>query len=84
MSTGLNPLRERALQARSLERVARLVGAQVEDWAGSSWIVRSASGATEIVDALPMVWQALERLGCPRIDPLAAAVIERIEGRNAP
>lgn len=74
----LNPLRERALQVRSLDRVARLVGAGVEDWAGSSWIVRSASGATEIVDALPLVWPALERLAGRPVDPLSDGVIESV------
>lgn len=82
--TGLNPLRERALQVQSLNRVAGLVGAEVQDWAGSSWVVRSPSGATDIVGALPLVWKALERLGCRPVDPLAAAVIERLGQRHAP
>ncbi|HYD75811.1 hypothetical protein [Ramlibacter sp.] len=81
---GLNPLRERALQVRLLDRVAGLAGAQVEDWAGSSWIVRGASGATEIVDALPLVWPALERLAGKPIDPLSDAVIERLWQRQQP
>ena len=81
---GLNPLRERSLQVQSLNRVAGLVGAQVQDWAGSSWVVRSPSGAAEIVGALPEVWQALERLGCRHVDPLASSVIERLEQDRAP
>lgn len=82
-ASGLNPLRERALQVRLLDRVAGLVGARVEDWAGSSWIVRGASGATEIVDALPLVWPAIERLTGKPLDPMSDAVIERLgQGRQ--
>ena len=84
VAAGVIPLRERALQVQLLNRVAALVGGRVEDWAGSSWVVRSASGATEIVDALPSVWPALERLQGKRIDPLASPIIERLEPQQAP
>lgn len=83
-ASGLNPLRERALQVRLLDRVAGLFGARVEDWAGSSWIVRGPSGATEIVDALPLVWPALERLAGKPLDPLSDPVIERLEQGRQP
>lgn len=82
-ASGLNPLRERAFQVRLIDRVAGLVGVRVEDWAGSSWIVRGPSGATEIVDALPLVWPAIERLAGKAVDPLSGPVIEHLgQGRQ--
>lgn len=74
-----NPVRERALQVLAVNRVAMAVGVRVEDWAGSSWIVKNAFGATEIVDSLPNVWRSAEALSGKRIDPLSLAVIQKLE-----
>lgn len=77
-----NPLRERALQVQAVNRVAAAVGVQVEDWAGTSWIVRNAFGATDIVDSLPKIWRSAEALSGKQIDPLSPAIIQRLENLN--
>jgi hypothetical protein len=74
-----NPVRERALQVKAVNRVARSIGIQVEDWAGASWIVKNAFGATEIVDSLPKVWRSAESLSGKQIDPLALPIIQKLE-----
>lgn len=80
---GLNPLRERILQVRAVNRITRTVRVRVEDWAGSSWIVKNAFGATEIVDSLPQVWRSAEALTGRRVDPLSFAIIQQLEDERA-
>lgn len=48
---------------------------KVEDFGGISFIVRSATGATEVVAALPEVWRAAERLGGHPVDPLGKSFL---------
>ena len=57
-----------AALATAFLRPARI---EVEDFGGLSFVVRSATGATEVVTGLPEIWRAAERLSGRRIDPLA-------------
>ena len=43
---------------------------RVEDFGGQSFVVRSPTGAAEVVASLPEVWRAAERLGRAPVDPL--------------
>lgn len=56
-----------AALANALLAPARIA---VEDFGGQSFVVRSPTGAAEVVGSLPEVWRAAERLGRARVDPL--------------
>ena len=57
---------ERMRQRFRLAQVAtRMLGATkitVEDFGGRQFVVRSATGAAELVDSLPQVWLTAERM----------------------
>ena len=76
---GVIPLRERMLQVQVVHRASSMIGVQVEDWAGSSWMVRNSFGGTEIVSSLPEIWRAAEKLSGRRLDPLALPILEKLE-----
>lgn len=72
-------LRARQVQRHSINRVCRAFGTSIADWNATSWIVTSASGATEIVGSLPELWRAVESVSKRAIDPLDAALLDALE-----
>lgn len=64
-----------ALINRVLEEERLSVG----DWHGSAYLVRGATGRTEIVDTLPALWAAARGLLGRPIDPLDEAFLARLE-----
>ena len=44
--------RERLHRTALLNRITRHYGVQVQDWAGSSWILSHVTGETEVIDRL--------------------------------
>jgi hypothetical protein len=52
---------------------------KLSDWQGTSFLLSSPTGRTEIVTDLGHLWQAAERLSGGPIDPLAAEVIAAFE-----
>ena len=53
-------------------------GCGIEDWALGEYIVRSQTGRSEMVPALPQVWQMVERIAGRPVDPLDPALLARL------
>jgi hypothetical protein len=62
--------RERQARARLLNTVLKYHGIVVKDWSSSSYLLRSLTGRTAIVDTIADLWTAAERLAGRTIDPL--------------
>lgn len=58
--------------------VCAAFGCKVEDWASGQYVVRGSRGQVDIVDALPQVWQVVERIAGCAIDPLDPALLARL------
>ena len=54
-------------------------GLRLDDWQGSSYVLSSRTGRSEIVATLMDAWQAAERMLGRGCDPLEPALIERLE-----
>lgn len=74
----------RAFRVRLVNAVIRHYGCVVEDWAAGQYIVRSQRGRSELVSALPQVWQIVESIAGRPLDPLDPALLRALEGINAP
>jgi hypothetical protein len=70
---------ERQHRVALANRVLKLFSAEVSDWNGASYVVRSATGQTAMVESLAAVWPAAEKLCQRPIDPLDERVIEALE-----
>jgi hypothetical protein len=77
---------ERRRERRNRMRIANAILAQfgmaLSDWQGSSFLLSTRTGKTEIIADLGHLWPAAERLSGRICDPLALPVIERLERRN--
>ena len=74
-------LRDRARRAQLISAVFAGYGLQYQDWEGSSYIVRDATGKTAIAPDLAALLPAAEQiLGAP-LDPLAPAFLDRVRAR---
>jgi hypothetical protein len=71
--------RERARRVRIANRVLAQFGMTVADWQGTSFLLSTRTGKTEIIPDLGHLWPAAERLAGRLCDPLALPVIERLE-----
>jgi hypothetical protein len=77
-------LRDRARRARLVSAVLAGYGVQMQDWEGSSYILRDAKGTTAVAPDLASLLAAAEgMLGAP-LDPLAPAFLERVRSRIPP
>lgn len=66
---------ERQERVRLLNRVLRPFGLTLGDWAGASYVLRSRTGQSELVENLTQLWPAAERLQKRPCDPLDPEVI---------
>ena len=77
---------ERRRERRNRMRIANAILAQfgmtLSDWQGSSFLLSTRTGKTEIIADLGHLWPAAERLSGRICDPLALPVIERVERRH--
>ena len=77
---------ERRRERRNRMRIANAILAQfgmaLSDWQGSSFLLSTRTGKTEIIADLGHLWPAAERLSGHLCDPLALPVIERLERRH--
>ena len=74
-ATTLDPTefrRERLRRVAIVRRVLEPHRIGVDDWEGARFLVRSPTGAVEIVDNLFDLWRKAEMLCGRRLDPLAA------------
>ncbi len=74
--------RERRLRIAAANRILKLYGISLEDWQGASYVLRTVTGKTEIVDSLARLFPAAEKLAGRPLDPLDDAVIARREALN--
>lgn len=72
--------RERLHRTALLNRITRHYGVQVQDWAGSSWILSHVTGETEVIDRLADLWPTIERIAKRSCDPLSPALLTSFEG----
>ncbi len=74
--------RERAKRVRIANHVLAPFGMALADWHGTSFLLSTRTGKTEIIPDLGHLWPAAERLIGRVCDPLALPVIERLERGN--
>jgi hypothetical protein len=75
-------LRDRAERARLFNRILRSFGLTLQDWEGSSYILRDAKGRSAVVNNLAQVWAEAEGLvGCP-LDPLDPDFLQRLHDQR--
>lgn len=71
--------RERARRIALANRVLGHWRLSLADWQGTSFLLSTATGRTEIVEDLGHLWSAAERLLGRPCDPLDAALVARLE-----
>jgi hypothetical protein len=74
-------LRDRAHRAKLVSAILAGYGVQMQDWEGSSYILRDAKGNTAVApDIASLLAAAEEMLGAP-LDPLSPAFLDRMRTR---
>jgi hypothetical protein len=71
--------RERANRVRVANQILAPFGMRLADWQGTSFVISSRTGKTEMITDLGHLWQAAERLSGKTCDPLDSAVIASVE-----
>ena len=74
--------RERGNRMRIANGILAQFGMALSDWQGSSFLLSTRTGKTEIIADLGHLWPAAERLSGRVCDPLALPVIEHLERRH--
>jgi hypothetical protein len=74
--------RERIHRVACAQKVLGLYGLTLSDWQGTSYVLSTATGKTEIVDNLTHLWIAAEKLIGRPCDPLDPAIVGRLEVAN--
>ncbi len=69
-ATGVPRRAERQARARLCQPILRHHGLTLAEWGGQAYILKSATGRTELVDNLSELWAAAERLTGRPCDPL--------------
>ena len=70
--------RERALRVGHANKVLKHYRLSLSDWQGTSFLLSTATGKTEIVDNLTHLWTAAEKLIGRPCDPLDESLIESL------
>ena len=73
--------RERMHRVAAAHRILKHYRMTLADWQGSSFVLSTATGKTEIVDNLSHLWAAAERLLGRPCDPLDEELIAGLESR---
>jgi hypothetical protein len=63
-------LRDRALRSRFANLLLDRYGLQLQDWEGSSYILRDKKGNSEVVNDLASLWKVAEQMVGRPLDPL--------------
>jgi hypothetical protein len=71
--------RERANRVRVANRALARFGLSLSDWQGTSFLLSTRTGKTEIIPDLGHLWPAAEQLTGRICDPLAPDMIDRLE-----
>lgn len=75
-------LRDRAGRARLASAVFGGFGLQLQDWEGSSYILRDAKGNAAVAPDLASLWPAAERMLGRPLDPLDPGFLDRLRRRS--
>jgi hypothetical protein len=79
-ATAVERRRERAARVAQANRVLKHYRLTLGDWQGTSFLLSTATGKTEIVDNLTHIWSAAERLIGRPCDPLDRALLAGLRG----
>ncbi len=71
--------RERANRVAKANRILCRFGLNLADWHGTSFVLSTATGKSEIVENLAHLWPTAERLIGRPLDPLSPEFISRLE-----
>lgn len=71
-------LRDRAARSRFFNLVLKPRGLSLQDWEGSTYILRDAKGNTAVVSNLAQVWAEAERMTGAPLDPLDPALLRAL------
>jgi hypothetical protein len=71
--------RERLHRVAAANHVLKYYRMTLADWQGTSFVLSTATGKTEMVDDLSHLWSAAERLGGQPCDPLDDRLISGLE-----
>ncbi len=74
--------RERARRVCAANRVLAAFGMSLSDWQGSSFVLSTRTGKSEMVEDLGHLWPAAEKLSGRACDPLDPDVIAHMEAEN--
>jgi hypothetical protein len=75
--------RERMGRVQLANTLLRHYGLNLSDWQGTSYILRSSTGRTELVDNLTSLWPTAEKLtGGRRCDPLDEALLAKLNAEG--
>ena len=72
---------ERFYRVKLINEVLNFFGLRLDDWQGQSFILRSGTGNTEIVEDLMAVWPAAEKMIGRKLDPMDPALLAHFERR---
>lgn len=75
--------RERLKRVRAAQQVLAFYGLTLSDWQGTSFVLSTMTGKTELVDNLTHLWAAAEKLIRRPCDPLDPALMARLEAGSA-
>lgn len=78
----LSRRRERMQRVALANKVLRHFGMTLSDWQGSSFLLSTLTGKTEIVDNLAHLWVIAERLSGGACDPLSHDLVHRLEAAH--
>jgi len=71
--------RERIGQVAAANRILKHYRVNLANWEGTTFVLSTATGKTEMVDNLGHLWTAVERLTGKPCDPLDAELITAME-----
>ncbi|EJC63985.1 hypothetical protein Rleg5DRAFT_0686 [Rhizobium leguminosarum bv. viciae WSM1455] len=74
--------RERARRVAIANCILDAFGLSISDWQGSSFLLSTRTGKTEIIEDLGHLWPAAERLAGRPLDPLAEPLLDRLEANR--
>ncbi|TCU12579.1 hypothetical protein [Rhizobium sullae] len=74
--------RERARRVAIANCILDAFGLSISDWQGSSFLLSTRTGKTEIIEDLGHLWPAAERLAGRPLDPLAEPLVDRLEANR--
>jgi hypothetical protein len=71
--------RERANRVATANRLLKRFGLVLSDWQGTSFVLATLTGKSEIIENLAHLWPAAERLTGHAFDPLDPILLKQME-----